>query len=26
VKFERYDQWIASGARIPSAAAVGNAK
>jgi hypothetical protein len=26
VKFESYDRWLASGARIPSAAAVGNAK
>lgn len=26
VKFERYDRWLASGARIPSAAAAGNAK
>ena len=26
VKFESYDRWISSGARIPAAAAVGNAK
>jgi hypothetical protein len=26
VKFESYDQWLASGGRIPSAAAGGNAK
>ena len=26
VKFESYDRWLLSGARIPSAAAVGNAK
>jgi hypothetical protein len=26
VKFESYDRWLASGARIPSAAPIGNAK
>jgi hypothetical protein len=26
VKFETYDRWLGSGARLPSAAAGGNAK